>query len=367
MAHKSLFIALAALLVLAPGAGMAERIEEGEVVYYTIVKDDTLWDITDRFFEDPYRWPVLWKRNPYIKNPHLIFPGDVLKITPDGIKVVKRGEKVEELPVIKLPPPPVEEAPPVVEEPPVIEEILPPPPPAEEAPPPAVKKVTSHLMAREGFITKKELEESGAIASAKEKKVYFHEDDEVFLSFRDPGAVREGDRFAIFKVGEEILHPLTKKPLGNLFENLGSLEITKVGDVIEGRIDNSYKEITAEAKLTHFEEPVKEVDVVEAKTKVRGVIVASLDGAEIMGEGDVAFIDKGERDGLEEGNILEIYRERTPVKDPLRKRRTITLPPRELGTLVVIDVRERVSTAIILNSFQPIMSGDQVITPGFVD
>jgi hypothetical protein len=359
MANKFLVIVLTALFFSVTGAGLAEKIKEGEVVYYRIIKGDTLWDISERFFEDPFRWQKLWKRNPYVKNPDLIYPGDVLKITPGEIEVVKRKIEMVKLPLVKLPPPPQ----------PVEEEVLPPPQPVKEEPPapPPVKKVVSHLMQRDGFITKEELKESGVIVGPKEKMILLHHGDEVFLSFMDPGALDVGDRFTIFTVVGEIRHPVTKKPMGNLVDNLGSLHLTDVhDDAIEGRIDVSYKEIMAGAKLRQYEEPVKEVEVVEAKGEVGGIIVAALENVEMLFDGDVVFIDKGAQDGLQEGNILEVYRERAPLKDPLSKK-TLSFRPEELGTLILIGVKEEVSTAIILHSLRPIKSGDHVRTPGFVE
>jgi hypothetical protein len=365
MAHKFLVIALSALFVTVPVFGMAEKIKQGEVVYYKIKKGDTLWHITGRFFEDPFKWPQLWKRNPYIKNPHLIFPGDVLKITPEGIEVVRRIKRKEiRLPLVKLhpPTPPTPEAEEEVIMPLRVEEV-----PEAPPPPPPVRKVVLNLMARNGFITKEELEESGVIVSSKEKRHNLHSGDEVFLSFKDPGTVFKGDRFTIFTIIEEVIHPVTKEPVGNLVKNLGSLEITDVGEAIEATIDTSYEEIQKGAKLRRFEEPVKGVEVVEAKKGVAGVILASLYGTKLMSESDIVFIDKGESDGLTEGNILEIKRERAPVEDPYNKNKVLTFPLEELGTLILIDVKEDVSTAIILDNLQAINSGDIVKTPGFVE
>ena len=47
---------------------------------YVIKKGDTLWGISERFINDPYYWPNLWANNPEITNPHLIYPGDQIRI-----------------------------------------------------------------------------------------------------------------------------------------------------------------------------------------------------------------------------------------------------------------------------------------------
>jgi len=70
---------------------------------YVVVKGDTLWDISARFLESPWRWPEVWSFNPQIKNPHLIYPGDVVSLTYDEqgkpILRVERGQ-----PTVKLSP-----------------------------------------------------------------------------------------------------------------------------------------------------------------------------------------------------------------------------------------------------------------------
>ncbi len=56
------------------------KIKEGAPTAYTVVKGDTLWDISGRYLDQPWRWPDLWEGNPQIANPHLIYPGDVISL-----------------------------------------------------------------------------------------------------------------------------------------------------------------------------------------------------------------------------------------------------------------------------------------------
>ncbi len=88
---------LVALLLLA-ASGLAQAqvdLREGHPDRYTVVRGDTLWDISGKFLRQPWKWPELWHANPQIQNPHLIYPGDTLSLVyVDGQPrlVLNRGE-----------------------------------------------------------------------------------------------------------------------------------------------------------------------------------------------------------------------------------------------------------------------------------
>ena len=76
---------------------------------YTVVKGDTLWDISARFLEDPWMWPAVWNVNPEIKNPHLIYPGDIILLKMvDGEPVLTLARDRD---LVTTPPPPQETTP----------------------------------------------------------------------------------------------------------------------------------------------------------------------------------------------------------------------------------------------------------------
>jgi hypothetical protein len=91
-----------------------EKTEGGEI--YTIKQGDTLWDISAKFLKDPFLWPKLWQRNPYITNPHWIYPGQPVRIVPaeELMKEVPK-EAAKEPEIKKAEPTPAEEKPPVTE------------------------------------------------------------------------------------------------------------------------------------------------------------------------------------------------------------------------------------------------------------
>ncbi|NOS35560.1 MAG: LysM peptidoglycan-binding domain-containing protein [Deltaproteobacteria bacterium] len=342
---------IAALLV--PGILLAQqgtvRIEEGEKIYI-IKKGDTLWHISERFLEDPFKWPVLWKHNTYIRNPHLIYPGDTVKITPEGIEIIARKERgldylPEGLQVEKLEAP-VEAAPPVVEE--VVEQ-------------PPLVTVKSPAGSGAGFVSKKEFEASGVILKSKENAILLGQGDVVFVAFAGGTEVTVGDRFAIYNVGEKVRHPVSGRKVGYLTEMLGIGEATSVDHTVEVRIETAYREIEKGAKLKPLEQFAGETVVKEPDVSVDGVVLATVEDKGGVAEKDMIYIDRGEGDGLEVGDIMYLYRDREKVKNPMASGK-IVLPPVKLGKLILINVKESTSSAFIVQSFKAAKRGDIVST-----
>lgn len=330
-----------------------------EAAYYTIVKHDTLWDISGKFLKNPFKWPKIWKLNPYIKNPDLIFPGDVVKITPNGVEIIGRKEAKpgarQELPVVTLEPDGEKV---VVLEPEVQEQE----PKAAEAVAEPRPAVTSSAIERKGFISMKEVSAAGAIIEAKDKRLLLNAGDEVYISFKDRGQVSVGERFTVFVVGREIAHPVTGRPMGNIIDILGSVEVISTGSVIAGRLEKTYKEVSPGARLRAYKAPAAEVTVTRADAAVDGVIIAALEDKVQIASGDIAYIDRGARQGLKQGNVLNISRRSDVVTDPLDRKKKIVLPQQELGTIVLIETADDVSTGIIVKSLKAINPGDKVST-----
>lgn len=69
---------LCAALAQAQGLSWDRGLRSDAPDRYTVVRGDTLWDISGRFLRHPWQWPEVWQVNPQIRNPHLIYPGDVV-------------------------------------------------------------------------------------------------------------------------------------------------------------------------------------------------------------------------------------------------------------------------------------------------
>src|SRR5207344_1139024 len=93
MFKRLLAVLTAMLLTLATYAYAAEMVQDHPSTY-TVRKGDTLWDISARFLKKPWLWPEIWQANPQVKNPHLIYPGDVLSLVYIGGRPYVSGPQV---------------------------------------------------------------------------------------------------------------------------------------------------------------------------------------------------------------------------------------------------------------------------------
>lgn len=90
---KRLLAVSAAALMTVGSYAIATELRGDHPSTYTVVKGDTLWDIAGRFLKKPWQWPEIWQANPQIKNPHLIYPGDVISLAYlDGKPTLSHGE-----------------------------------------------------------------------------------------------------------------------------------------------------------------------------------------------------------------------------------------------------------------------------------
>jgi LysM domain len=336
------------VLFLAVVAGPCAAFAQGEEpMVYVIKKGDTLWGLSDRFLKDPYYWPNLWARNPPITNPHLIFPGQKVKIYPDRIEVV---------PAVPPPPP----AAPIVEAP-----AAKPAEPAAPAPATApVEEIapqkTFTVLGGAGFLLENGIQPAGHIVATYQNRVIVGEDDIVYTDIGMKQGGKVGDRYSIFKDMGPISHPVTNFIMGRKIIPLGTLQLSELEEkTSKAIVTKSFLEIGAGSYLMPYRDRKREVALKASDKDLAGYIIATQTGNQTLASGDIAFIDLGASQGVEAGNMLYIVRDVVPDQQKFPGN-VDKLPAEVLGALVVVEVGQKTSTALIVKSIDTIYSGDRV-------
>lgn len=316
-----------------------------EPIVYTVKKGDTLWAISKRFIKDPYYWPNLWSHNPTVGNPHLIYPGQKLRIHDGRIELIAvEGVTEEEL---------------------LAGETT---GAAAMARADEIKLVNTYGGAR-SFISTGEAATLGTLIDTTEDRVLMYEGDTAYLEMDDLAAVTPGQRFQLLELGPKITHPVTREPIGFQVSHLGFVEVTTTTpSVAVAVIKDSTREIQRGTRVRPYVEPPATVTRKPAAVDLQGYIVAADEGKIALSQLDVIHVDQGTANGLEVGNELAIFRQRTLTKSARPVKETdadnlVILPDIQLGKAIVIDARERTAAALVLDVGNlPIYRGDRVVT-----
>jgi LysM repeat protein len=242
--------------------GLTQEAKETEGVY-TIQKGDTLWDISSKFLKDPFLWPKLWERNPYITNPHWIYPGNQLQLT--GVEPGKTGEppaaNKEEPQAVKKEEPqkPAEEKPqeaakePEAKEPEVEKVESPAPPPIEKKqeevaaakPAPAEAKPQYFREIRDaGFMSSIEYRGIGIILESKDGKNLMSEGDIIYIALKTGDPISIGNKYTVFRAAREVKHPVTDRRVARKYNIIGNIQlIDEHGDFYTARVLEAFDAI----------------------------------------------------------------------------------------------------------------------------
>ncbi len=333
---------------------------------YTVVKGDTLWDISTRFLKSPWLWPRIWKINEQIKNPHLIYPGDVVMLLwVDGkpVLTVERKDKASGLPSLpetaKAPEAPVEErrvddrtvkfSPRVHSE--ALEAAIPTVPPNAIAP-----FLTRPLVVEEG-----ELEQAGYITTGLDDRIALGDSSQFYArGLTDDGV----EYYQIFRQGKPIRHPDTGELLAYEALYLGDAKRLETGDPSKLVVTAVKQEIIPtdrllvapkKASLPYYYPHAP-------KSRVEGRIVSALNAVAEIGPQSVIGISLGTREGIEEGNVLRIMRHVGTSKDPL-KHESYNLPDEESGLVLIFRTYEKMSYGLVMTATRPVHLLDAITTP----
>ena len=308
---------------------------------YTIQKGDTLWGISQRFISDPLYWPNLWANNPFIHNPHLIYPGQKVAIYDGRIELLpeyQQNAAGEEQATQNAPTAQTDEI----------------PVPQDEISFKAYGDLNS-------FISAEELDNAGKIVDTVDNRIMMTKDDKVFVQIND-GAAQVGTVYDIFAVGKKIKHPHSGNKVGYQITWRGTLQITDTHtQVLSAVITHASGEIVRGNVLLPATTPDTSIVLKKARQAIDGYIIAANAEQLSLAQHDICYIDFGSINGLEVGNMLTIVRPRKATELALQDH-NLKLPDTLLGRALVVKVNSASSAILILKSSQDIFCGDVVFT-----
>jgi hypothetical protein len=397
--HQFIAATVAALLLVLPAKADELKLQENAPEKYVVVKGDTLWDISGRFLKDPWRWPQIWNLNrDEVKNPHWIYPGDMIVLDRSGstprlrlVKGVKNGTTTVKLsPGVRT----------------------------SDIGGDAIQTIPARaiypFLSQPRVVAEDALRSAPFILGTNEERVILGTGDDAFATGGKEGVTR----WNVLRPGKALKDPETGEVLGYEVDYLGDARTVLPGAPQKIRITRSAQEILPKDKLVEADGSMTFEYVPRAPDKpISGRIISAYGGLSDSGRYQTVVINRGARDGLAPGHVLAVYREGRAVelsKDEKDKvtwvnekkgvpegaawlyndvrclkenskvtydqsaevrntfnhtcigvddDKTIKLPDARSGLVMVYRVYERVSYALIMQSERPVYLLDTVKNP----
>ncbi len=309
---------------------------------YVVVKGDTLWDISGHFLKQPWRWPEIWQLNKAeIKNPHWIYPGDVIVLDRSGdsprLKLLRaekfsgeiklspriRASKLDNEAIASISPEAIE---PFLKRPLVLD-------------PEAFRKAPR-------------------VAAAYDNRFMFSAGDTVYAVNLQAKA---GEIWQVFRDGKPLVDPDTKQVIGHEVNYLGDVRVEQVGDVSTLKILRAKEEIAIGNRLVRANEQTFINYMPHLPDRaVAGKVVSTYGSVGDAANYTSVVVNRGAEDGLEVGNVLFTYKQGVRVV-PERGEPARTTPPVKSANLFVYRVFPKLAYGLLLDSTLPVNVGDEIV------
>jgi len=319
---------------------------------YAVKRGDTLWGISKVFLRDPWYWPEIWQVNSQVHNPHLIYPGDTLRLVYiDGRPTItlQRGDAVRVLPHIRSQP-------------------------LEGAVTAIPYASVAAFMSKPSVLAREQIKDAPYVLATRDMHVMMADGDTLYArGFSGP--VEVGTHYNVVRVGDPLRDPDDGNRIvgyDGIFTGAG--HVTRVGDPATLIMTESARETEAGDKLFVGGVDVP-LDFIPSAPKVKtdGRIIAVSDGVSIIGQYEVVVINRGAGDGLAPGNVLAVFQAGDLVPDTVNRgflngmtrlgATKVRLPDERTGTFMVFKTFDHMSYGLIMEATNVIRVADRVENP----
>jgi len=302
---------------------------------YVVQPGDTLWNLSQRFLNNPWYWPKVWSINQELDNPNWIYPGSQIRFYGSG------------------------------------QVSLPPPPPGDEDDIPDFEDVVgggfegdnvadrfrdvgNDRRRRAFFVPNEALKDAGRVLNSPEEKQLLSNLDRAYVKLEKQN--QPGDVLQIFRPSREIIHPVTGAALGRMVEMVGEVRIDLLskGQAL-GTIMTSWEAIERGDYVGELPVETETIRAVENTKAVKAYVVDSgLVELSYVGDNYTVIVDKGSADGVQMGNSFIVVR----TGDPYTKE-VSGLPDEDIGEVLIIETSKNVSTGLLIHASREIIPGDR--------
>ncbi|SFX78523.1 LysM peptidoglycan-binding domain-containing protein [Marinospirillum alkaliphilum] len=319
------------LLVVVAGFSMmvqATSLKVDAPKRYEVQRGDSLWSIAERFLDDPWMWPHLWRANPQVQNPHLLYPGDIIELLQvDGRTVVQLRPRLRIM---------------------TLQEPIPFMP---------LEQVDAFLN-RDVMIDRPDFEDALYIVGLSEERTLAGRGDQVQVL----GSLTAGvTRYGIYRDLEEIRHPVTRQHLGFKARAIGVAYLVSDEDRMASfRIVESQEEIRVGDRLLPFTDSPFDAGFQPRPPAValHGMVLRALAASEqqLIGPYQPIMLDLGSEQ-LQPGHMVEVLAPGRRVRNP-QTGEVVFAAENPRGLAMVYRTFDHVSFALVLQSHQPMAPGD---------
>ncbi len=335
---------LCVLLMLASPLMAAELpLKQEHPNHYTVQPGDNLWDISARFLEDPWYWPEIWYVNPAIKNPHLIYPGDVIKFTMVGgrprLVVERQGGTIKLSPHVRA------------------EEL-------EEAIPAIPISALQPFITGDRMVSAEQWHQAAHIVAAADEHVMGAQGDLIYVRGLDQDGT---DRlYGILRNRGPLVDPESGAVLGYQATHVGDAVCRPSGEPAMCTIRRSNREVLPGDRLLRVEEKALRGRFYPRPPTqaVEGVIIAVMGGVSQIGQYNVVAINRGETQALKPGDVLLVYKSGRQVVDRFDGRRDrVGLPDERVGSMIIFRTFPQLSFGLIMEATRAMSVHDRIRSP----
>lgn len=331
-------------LILAVTAACASAEEPVKLVdnppdRHIVVPGDTLWGISGKFLKEPWRWPEVWRLNKdQIKNPHRIYPGDVVLLDLSSGK-----------PQFKI-------AKPVKVQPQVYSDTL-----RQEIPsiPP---NVIEPFISQPLVIEATQMDSAPRIVATQEDRVFLGSGDAGFVSGIPDAKIVN---WQVYRPGKPLKDPDNGEVIGYEAFFLGNVKLVRPGEPATVAVTAAKEEIGRGDRLVPAGVPhLASYAPHKPEQTVAGRVMSIYGGLDEGGKYSVVSLNRGSRNGLEPGHVVALYRSRVSGGyDDSGKRIQTAIPDERYALAFVFRTFDRVAYALVMETTKPVIIGDAIRNP----